>query len=158
MTELEHRNRSMLRGALLGGGLALLFFLPVAWGPLVGEGPGDPEFLAVALAFFLAPFVAGILAGAVLGYCSERFETYRYVKLLGVALGLYFAAAYLSALVLLIITETVEPGGVPDGMIYGVLYLGTAGALMFGLVLVPAIAIVVFVLERWTRRKAEVAA
>ncbi len=149
--ENEHRNRCLIRGALLGGGLALLFFLPWVGGQLAGMGPQDPEYQAVALVFFFAPFVAGIAAGAVLGYFAARIQTYRYVKLLGIALALYLCAAYVSAFALILLTEYLEPGGVPDGIFYGVLYLGTVGAIFLGAILVPMIMVVVFLLERWTR-------
>lgn len=150
----------MLRGALLGGGLAALVFglwtLDEFYDMIVNRaamGRLEPEDLQLLALFLLLPVGLATASGALLGFMAARLEHARFLRMFVASLGLYLACALGTSLAL-ILGVGLSDGFNPDGnLIWDALALAFAGAVFLGAIAVPGLALIVFILERWTRRK-----
>ncbi|MCR9144058.1 MAG: hypothetical protein NXI24_17555 [bacterium] len=149
----------ILKGAALGGGMALLvfgfWFLGAAATDLEAPDghldlwPTNPR----AYLFVAIPALIGAICGGVLGFAANRFQTLRYFKLLLTSGGLYLFAAWAVSLALIVATAIQEgdlnPDG--DGVLLDSLKLGFIGAIFMSPLCVPLILLLVLIVERWTR-------
>ena len=141
-----HTKRSTLRALAVGG---------VLWLGLVGlsltqlvvmVAPTLPLPMSLGLGLLVLP---GALA---IGYVAGRATRRRFVKMYAVSVGLYLLCAQAAAGLMVF----AEPPGRGEGLaaqLGNTLWLGLAGAALFGVVFLPLLAAVVFVLERSTRAR-----
>ncbi|MEQ9362958.1 MAG: hypothetical protein RIF32_01875 [Leptospirales bacterium] len=150
--------RSMFRGAALGGGLAGFVFGFWFWGAVALNAPTaklDAEVTKPFSYLFIAvPALIGALGGGALGFGAHRFQKRRYFKLLGVSGVLYLFAAWAVAGAIIVATMieegSLDPSG--EGAFVDSLKLGFVGAIFMSPLCIPLILLLVFILERWTRR------
>lgn len=143
---------------MLGGGLALgVFGLWYWWAASLDlpepRGHSNETTDELHPLFVVIPTLVGILCGSLLGFAAGIFESARYLKLLGSAMGLYFFAAWLSGGALVIATMIQEGQTDPDGggVFVDSLQAGLMGAIILSPVCIPLILVLVAVLERITR-------
>jgi len=151
-----YQTKCMRIGAGLGGGLALLVF-----GGWMGDqfydfavGNASLDGLLPFLIFFTTPIVLAALSGALLGYLGARLEHARFIRLFVTSLGLYLACS-LGTAISMAVTVSITDGPNPDAnIVVETLGLAMLGAIFLSAVSIPALLLLVFLLERWTRRPA----
>ena len=147
------------KGALLGGGLDFGSFGMVYIGAVISgwmDGSGE-EFTPASLLYVLVPVVTGILTGGFWGHMAgrvvEQENPRRYLKVFGYGLIAYVIAAFLVGTALVVGTAIEEGQANPDGSIVGdSIKIGVIGALILSPLFVPVVAVLTYLLERWTRK------
>jgi NADH:ubiquinone oxidoreductase subunit 6 (subunit J) len=131
---------SVLKGGFLGL-VAGLIFIPI-YLPL-----HDMPLEALSVAAF--PFFLFVGSGLVLGYFSGRLHEKRYKKLLLHSLVIYVFDSFIVSVV--IVFNDSPNNSTFLSNLYNSIWLGLVGSLIFGMFLLPIIAALVYLLERWTR-------
>lgn len=146
------------KGALLGGGLAFGTFGMVFIGTYISEllnGDGA-EVSPWSVLYVLVPVATGVLTGGFWGHMAgrvvEQTNPGRYLKVCGYGLLAYLIGALLVGTALVVGTAIEEGQANPDGSLIGdSIKISLVGALILGPLFVPVVAVLTFILERWTR-------
>ncbi|MEQ9362959.1 MAG: hypothetical protein RIF32_01880 [Leptospirales bacterium] len=154
------QTRNILRGAALGGGLALTvfglwYYAAVSLDLPEPKGRNTPQSEAtdeLNIFFVIVPTLVGLLCGAALGWLAGKFQSSRYLKLLAGAAGLYFVAAWITggALVIATAIQADRAEFIIGEILIETLRAGLLGALVLSPICGPLLFVLVFVLERLT--------
>jgi len=108
----------------------------------------SPGFSMIAAGIVLIP---GIVAGSWLGYIAGRIRTRRRLKLVTGVLVVYWLCAVAVAGAIMSASDNMSVWE----KITGAMWLGSAGALIFGVFVIPVIIAAALLLELWTRENRE---
>lgn len=150
---LKNISRGALGGGLLAFGLFGLWYFAAANGPVLKGGEAGESNDELSILYVLVPGLIGLFSGAVLGFVAHRAENYRLLKLSGTAAGLYLIAAWLCSASLVFAIFFAGSYSGDEGPLLDSIKFAFAGAIMLSPICVPLIGLLVFGLERWTRRR-----
>lgn len=126
--------------------LSGLYIIPMKIFPGGSVDP-IPTAYAVMLAGIIGAFC--LLTGAICGLIAGCIQTRRRLKLILCGIIVYWFDALIIAVLLTLATDQLEI----VEKITGALWLGSVGALIFGIFVIPVIIIAALILEYWTRQR-----
>lgn len=141
----------MFKGIILSSGILILIFLYLCFF-ITPKAGGVPISLAEALipTAVISPFV--LIAGGTVGYFAEHhiFSEGRspFMQIFIFSMCIYVLGAILIGMVM-IFADGSHPGGLAEKLAGG-LALGGTGALLFAVFFIPLIAVLSYLLSKWT--------